>query len=73
MSWSDLTREQGRIAMIECAKRDDISPMCPHCSSQLRTVWFQQLAGVMGKRFVYFCGTCRKVLGISHRKGFWMG
>jgi hypothetical protein len=27
----------------------------------------------MGKRFVYFCGTCRKVLGISHRKGFWMG
>jgi hypothetical protein len=36
-------------------------------------VWFQQLAGVMGKRFVYFCGTCRKVLGVSHRKGFWMG
>ena len=59
--------------MIECAKRDDISPMCPHCSAQLRTVWFQQLGGIMGKRFLYFCGTCRKVLGISHRKGFWMG
>jgi hypothetical protein len=64
---------RGEPIMIECTKRDDISPMCPHCSSQLRTVWFQQLAGVMGKRFVYFCGTCRKVLGVSHRKGFWMG
>jgi hypothetical protein len=28
---------------------------------------------LMGKRFLYFCGGCRKVLGISHRKGFWMG
>ena len=59
--------------MIECSKRDDLRPMCPHFSSELRTVWFQQLGGLMGKRFVYFCGTCRKVLGISHRKGFWMG
>jgi hypothetical protein len=47
--------------------------MCPHCSSQLRTVWYQQLGGIMGKRFLYFCGACRKVIGISHRKGFWMG
>jgi len=59
--------------MIECSQRDTVQPMCPHCSTELRTVWYQQLAGVMGKRFVYFCGTCRKVLGISHRKGFWMG
>lgn len=59
--------------MIECTKRDDVRPMCPHCSTQLRSVLFQQLGGLMGKRFVYFCGGCHKVLGISHRKGFWMG
>ena len=59
--------------MIECTKREDAQPICPHCSSQLRDVFYQQLGGVMGKRYVYFCGGCRKVLGISHRKGFWMG
>ena len=46
--------------MIECSKRDDLRPMCPHCSTELRTVWYQQLAGVMGRRFIYFCGTCRR-------------
>ena len=30
-------------------------------------------AGRIGKRYVYFCSSCRSVLGISHRKGFWMG
>jgi hypothetical protein len=59
--------------MIEIQKRDDVQPLCPHCSTALRAVWFQQLAGVFGKRFLYFCGTCHKVLGVSHRKGFWMG
>jgi len=59
--------------MIECTKRENARPICPHCSTELRDVFFQQLGGLMGKRFLYFCGGCRKVLGISHRKGFWMG
>jgi hypothetical protein len=33
----------------------------------------QEISGVFGKRYVYFCPKCRKVLGVSHRKGFWMG
>lgn len=59
--------------MIELQQRDDVRPLCPHCSTELRTVWYQRLKGVFGKRFIYFCGTCRKALGVSHRKGFWMG
>jgi hypothetical protein len=59
--------------MIELQQRDDIRPLCPHCSAELRTVWFQQLKGLLGRRYIYFCGACRKVLGVSHRKGFWMG
>ncbi len=59
--------------MIELRERDDMAPLCPHCSSEVRTVWYQQLKGVFGKRYIYYCGTCRKVLGLSHRKGFWMG
>ncbi len=59
--------------MIETLKQDNIQPLCPHCSTELRTVFFQQLGGFLGKRHIYFCGSCRKVLGVSHRKGFWMG
>ncbi len=59
--------------MIEVMKRDEVQPLCPHCATALRMVWFQQLSGHLGKRYVYFCSNCRKVLGVSHRKGFWMG
>lgn len=59
--------------MIDLQRRDDVNPICPHCNTELTTMLFRQLSGVMGKRFVYFCPTCNKVLGVSHRKGFWMG
>ncbi len=59
--------------MLNLERREEISPICPHCSAEIYTVWFQELAGFLGKRFVYFCPSCRSVLGVSHRKGFWMG
>ncbi len=59
--------------MIEMLKREDVQPLCPHCATGLRSVWYQQLSGMFGRRYIYFCGTCHKVLGVSHRKGFWMG
>ena len=59
--------------MIEIRQADDTLPRCPHCNQDLQTVLFRELRGVLGKRFVYFCQHCRAVLGVSHRKGFWMG
>jgi hypothetical protein len=59
--------------MIDVVEREDINPICPHCSAEVRSVWFQRLAGLLGRRYIYYCGNCRKVLGVSHRKGFWMG
>jgi uncharacterized protein with PIN domain len=59
--------------MIELEKRDEARPVCPHCENELRKIWFQRLKNPLGKRYLYFCPTCRKVLGVSHRKGFWMG
>ena len=59
--------------MIEVKEKNDVTPLCPHCSTSIREVWFRQLRGMLGRRYVYFCATCRKVLGVSHRKGFWMG
>lgn len=59
--------------MIDCIEKHDVLPVCPHCNEMLSTVWYRLLSSTLGKRYVYFCPKCRKVLGISHRKGFWMG
>ena len=59
--------------MIEIEERDDVTPVCPHCNEGVRRMLYRRLAGLLGRRYVYFCAACRKVLGVSHRKGFWMG
>ena len=59
--------------MIHLEHREDVAPVCPHCEAELRTLLFRELTGMLGRRYVYFCGACRSVLGVSHRKGFWMG
>lgn len=59
--------------MIRLEEKPDIRPLCPHCGQALDELWFREIAGMLGKRYLYFCPSCSKVLGISHRKGFWMG
>ena len=59
--------------MIQAREKTDESPLCPHCSQEVGELWFRQVAGTFGRRYIYFCSACRKVLGVSHRKGFWMG
>jgi hypothetical protein len=59
--------------MIECTRREDVVPICPHCAQPIREVWHREVAAFFGKRYIYFCPNCVKVLSISHRKGFWMG
>ena len=48
-------------------------PLCPHCEKVLHTVNSKKIGARLGVRFIYFCDGCKKVLGVSHRKGFWMG
>lgn len=59
--------------MISLKEKNDVQPLRPHCSEPLDEMWFRELSGLLGKRYVYFYARCRKVLGISHRKGFFMG
>lgn len=59
--------------MIRMREQPDVAPVCPHCTAQIDELWFQELASQFGRRYIYFCAQCRKVLGVSHRKGFWMG
>ncbi len=48
-------------------------PVCPHCEVQIEKIFFNEIKSVLGRRYIYYCSNCMKVLGISHRKGFWMG
>ena len=54
-----------------------LHPVCPHCEQAVTTISARELASQgpfgFGKRYVYACPHCRKILGVSHRKGFWMG
>ena len=59
--------------MIKLKEKDDVTPLCPHCSEPLDELWFRELKGLLGRRYVYFCARCKKTLGVSHRKGLWMG
>ncbi len=59
--------------MINLVQAESKSPICPHCKKELDTVLFKELKGFLGKRYIYFCEHCNSVLGVSHRKGFWMG
>jgi uncharacterized protein with PIN domain len=58
---------------MELELKMDVDPICPHCSTVLKSLWFKELRGVLGRRYIYYCPKCHKVLGVSHRKGFWMG
>ena len=58
---------------IEAEERNDIAPLCPHCNASIRKVHYRGLQSIFGQRYLYFCAACDKVLGVSHRKGFWMG
>ena len=58
--------------MIEIVE-DSQPPICPHCERDIHRISMQSIKSTLGVRFIYFCVHCRKVLGVSHRKGFWMG
>lgn len=71
LTWGDtqsMTTTRVRI-------REDFpaAPVCPHCGKDIQELAARRVESVLGVRFVYYCTDCRKVLGVSHRKGFWMG
>jgi hypothetical protein len=63
----------GRDVLVKLKRDDDLAPLCPHCEAEAREIHMQELRGVFGRRYLYFCASCRKILGVSHRKGFFMG
>jgi len=49
------------------------NPLCPFCESEIQTIYMREIKSYLGRRYLYYCANCLKILGISHRKGFWMG
>lgn len=63
----------GSSQRLPCREDTSLIPVCPHCSKELTHVSFRELETDFGRRYIYCCPSCSKVLGVSHRKGFWMG
>ena len=58
---------------IKVNEETAVDPLCPHCGKEIFQIDARRVESQLGVRFLYFCHGCRKVLGVSHRKGFWMG
>ena len=51
-------------------ERDDLVPVCPYCEKELDRLLARLLsASFLSRRLVYCCPHCKKVLGVTHRKG----
>ena len=59
--------------MIKMTETQSVNPICPHCEKELNEILTRKVESNFGVRFIYFCSKCKKTLGVSHRKGFWMG
>ena len=59
--------------MIQIKNTDQETPICPHCEKEQNIINCREIKSTFGVRYIYFCDHCKKTLGISHRKGFWMG
>ncbi|MFC2085529.1 hypothetical protein ACFLS9_10755 [Bacteroidota bacterium] len=59
--------------MLNVVETESVKPICPHCEKELKDILAARMDSILGVRFVFFCNFCKKVLGVTHRKGFWMG
>ena len=70
---------ESRYARPTAVEDETLVPVCPHCGGSLETIRSRRLeasggaAFGFGRRHVYGCPHCGVLLGITHRKGFWMG
>lgn len=67
------------MSRVTVTHDQDVTPICPHCDREIATVLATEPviqgrgAFTWGKRTLYVCGSCRRVLPVSHRKGVMSG
>jgi hypothetical protein len=58
-------------APFNVVTRDDLDPVCPHCTQPLTEVYTKSKGPgwfLFPKTAMYFCPHCRKVLGFSQSR-----
>jgi uncharacterized protein with PIN domain len=55
---------------LNIVKRDDLVPLCSHCSRELTEVYSKSkgVPFIQGTNILYFCPHCRKVLGFGQSR-----
>jgi len=55
---------------LEITKREDVTPICPHCEKELDEVYVKTKGAgfVEGKNVLFFCPHCSKVLGFGQSR-----
>lgn len=55
---------------LEFVRRDDLTPVCPHCNEGLSEVYVRSkgIGFIEAKNVLYFCPHCRKVLGFGQSR-----
>ncbi len=55
---------------LSIVKRNDLTPLCCHCSRELTEVYSKSVGGgfITGRDTVYFCPHCSKVLGCAQSR-----
>lgn len=64
-----------RVIMIELVEPKDpsLNPLCPHCEREVNKMYIREIQAHLGRRYIYYCAECLKVLSVSHRKGIFSG
>ncbi|MFW6189949.1 MAG: hypothetical protein ACOC7T_05900 [Planctomycetota bacterium] len=58
------------MAAFPVEESDDFRPVCPHCEERLDHLLARKLsASFLSRRLLYCCPHCRKIVGVTHRKG----
>jgi hypothetical protein len=60
-----------RYACSRCCSKTNLTR--PRCEKEIATLNAKKITSFLGVRYIYYCAKCRKTLGVSQRKGFWMG
>jgi len=55
---------------LEITRREDLTPVCPHCEKKLTEVYVKTkgVGLIEGKNALYFCPHCSKVLGFGQSR-----
>ena len=67
MTEEAIVSQQMAAPKSQVVRRDDLTPICPHCEAEVPEIYAQKSRGNfgMGRGFVFFCPHCRKVMGFG--------